>query len=171
MHIILQMLIVKDSMVLIHLTKITLLEKSCDYFVNVIIPSLVKEEVVKKVQPDSAVINELISKKKIKIKNVKNIHFINKVNEVNIFGGEAEVVALYWQENADYMATDDDNVRKRGLLLNLKIIGTPSIMFSLYKKGIINKEKIIKSINGLREIGWFSNIVLDKIMIEVNHEY
>jgi len=62
-------------------------------------------------------------------------------------------------------------VRKRGLLLNLQIIGTPSIILSLYKKGIINKEKIIKSITRLKEIGWFSNIVLDKIITEINHEH
>ena len=157
-------------MVLIHLAKITILEKSCDYFKNILIPQLVKEEIFKKDSPDSALVEELIFKGKIKVKDVKDGFLIRRANEFNIFRGEAEVVALYWQEKADYIATDDDNVRKKSILLDLKIIGTPSMLLTLYKKEIIDKEKIIKCIDKLREIGWFSDIVLDKILIEVNHD-
>ena len=163
------MLIVKDSMVLIHLAKITLLEKSCDYFKNVLIPELVQEEVLKKKHPDSILIEELIVKNKIKVKGIKNNALLKRAEEFNILRGEAEAVALYWQENAEYLATDDDNVRKKNLLLDLKVIGTLSILLTLYKKKIIEKEKIIKAIDKLRQIGWFSNIVLDKLMMEVEN--
>ena len=40
-------MIVKDSMVLIHLAKLTVLEKSCNYFKNVTIPDLVLKEIKK----------------------------------------------------------------------------------------------------------------------------
>jgi len=40
------MLVVKDAMVLIHLSRTTLLERSCSYFGDVTVPAAVKEEVV-----------------------------------------------------------------------------------------------------------------------------
>ena len=127
------MIIVKDAMVLIHLAKLSILEKSCDYFKNIIIPNLVYEEINKyEDYPDANIINSLIKSKKISIKNIKNINLIKKANEFNIQYGEAEALALYWQENADLLATDDDNVRKKKELLNIKLIGTPVIILILY---------------------------------------
>ncbi len=163
------MIIVKDAMVLIHLAKLSILEKSCDYFKNIIIPNLVYEEINKyEDYPDANIINSLIKSKKISIKNIKNINLIKKANEFNIQYGEAEALALYWQENADLLATDDDNVRKKKELLNIKLIGTPVIILILYNKKIIDKDKASLSIEILREIGWFSNALLDSVIMEVN---
>ncbi len=161
-------MIVKDAMVIIHLAKITLLEKSCDYFKNVVISELVyNETVVKgKEHPEAIIIKELAEKKKIKVKKMSNNLFVNKANQYNIQRGESESVALYWQENSDLLATDDDNVRKKKALLNLNLIGTPAIIFKLYKDSIIDKEKFKESISQLREIGWFSNAILDKVLME-----
>mgnify|MGYP001602506907 CR=1 FL=1 len=156
-------------MILIHLAKITLLEKSCDYFKNVLIPTLVQGEVLNKKYSDSALINELIGKKKIKVVSIKDSLLLKRAEEFNIFMGEAEVVALYWQENANYLATDDDNVRKKSLLLNLNVIGTPAILLTLYRRKIIDEEKMTMAINKLKQIGWFSNAVLDKILLEVKN--
>lgn len=50
---------------------------------------------------------------------------IAKANAFNIQRGEAEAVALYWQEEADLLATDDDNVRRKKDALRIKTIGTP----------------------------------------------
>jgi len=163
------MIIVKDAMILIHLAKLSILEKSCDYFKNIIIPNLVYEEINKyEDYPDANIINSLIKSKKISIKNIKNINLIKKANEFNIQYGEAEALALYWQENADLLATDDDNVRKKKELLNIKLIGTPAIILILYNKKIIDKDKASLSIEILRDIGWFSNALLDSVIMEVN---
>jgi predicted nucleic acid-binding protein len=70
------------------------------------------------------------------------------------------------KEKADFLATDDDNVRKKGEILNIKIIGTPAIIYKLFKEKIIGKDKLNSSINKLRKIGWFNNSVLDKILME-----
>lgn len=168
MHNILQM-IVKDAMVIIHLAKITLLEKSCDYFKDIIISKLVYEEAVEegKKYPEAIIIKELVEKSTIKVKKVGNKMLVNKANQFNIQRGEAESVALYWQEKADLLATDDDNVRKKSAILNLNIIGTPVIVLKLYKENMIDKEKFKQSISQLRKIGWFSNAVLDKVLMEV----
>jgi predicted nucleic acid-binding protein len=157
-------------MVLIHLAKISLLEKSCDHFRNIMIPDEVYGEVLKgepKGYEDIIVIKGLIEKDKIKVKNIRNKKLMEKANSFNIFRGEAEALALYWQEKADLLATDDDNVRKKKLILNINLIGTPAIILKLFRSKSIDRKKFIQSINELRKIGWFHQAVLDKLLMEV----
>lgn len=156
-------------MVLIHLAKITLLEKSCDYFKRIIIAKTVHIEIMKgkeKGYGDVALIIDLINRKKINVLNVKDSKLVEKASKFNIQGGEAESVALYWQEQANYLATDDDNVRKKSVLLNIKVIGTPAIILRLHKNKIIEKNKFIESVKELRKIGWFNNTIIDKLLME-----
>ncbi|MEM5802279.1 MAG: hypothetical protein QXQ18_02765 [Candidatus Aenigmatarchaeota archaeon] len=162
-------MIIKDSMVVIHLAKITLLEKSCEHFKNVVIPEMVYKEILlgkEKGYPEVKIVEELIKEKKITVKRVKNKRVIEKILEFNIQRGEAEAVALYWEEKADYLATDDDNVRKKSVLLNINVIGTPAIILKLYRGKLIEKEKFEESLRELRKIGWFSDAVIDKILME-----
>ena len=166
-------MIIKDSMVLIHLAKLTLLEKSCNYFKNIIIPMSVADEVKRGIKlgfEDAVIISNLINNKKIDILEVKNKNLIKKANEFNIQRGEAEAVALYWEKKADFLATDDDNVRKKKYLLEINVIGTPAIILKLYKEGVTDKSKTMGCISKLREIGWFHTAVLDKIQMEVENE-
>ncbi len=161
-------MIIKDSMVIIHLAKITLLEISCDYFKEACIPKKVYEEIIigKDVYPEVKVIQELVDKKKITVKKVSDKNLLKKTKEFNLYRGEAETVALYWQEKAKYLASDDDNVRKKSVILDIKIIGTPVIILKLYKEKVINKTKFMNSLGELKRIGWFNNAVIDKILME-----
>lgn len=154
-------------MVLIHLAKMTLLETSCDYFGNICIPEQVKEEVLGE-NYDSKIIENLIKTGKIKVKSIKNKKLIEKANEFNIQRAEAEAVALYWEINADILATDDNNVRKKRDILKINIIGTPAILLKLYREKRIEKKKLEESIRKLKEIGWFSNTIWDKIKMEID---
>lgn len=164
------MLVVKDAMVLIHLSKLSLLETACDLLRNVIIPKKVYRETVrvgkKKDYPNAVLIEEIINKGKIKVKQVKKNGLIKRARSFNIQNGEAEALALYWEEDADSLATDDDNVRKKKNLLDLDLIGTPVIILKLYKHSMIKKKKFKSSLDKLRKIGWFSNAVIDKIRLE-----
>mgnify|MGYP001611092362 CR=1 FL=1 len=163
------MLIIKDAMILIHLAKLSLLEISCDYFEEVMIPKLVSNEVlngIKNKYPDAKIIEGLIEEKKIIVKEVKEKFLIKKANQFNIQKGEAEVVALYWQEEAKLIATDDDNVRKKKILLNLNLIGTPAIILLLYQNKKIDNLKLKQSLTELKKIGWFNNSIFDKITME-----
>ena len=165
-------MIIKDAMVLIHLAKLSLLEKSCIYFKKVVIPTLIHHEILKGKEKgfvDVPIIIDLIKDKKITVKKVNNKSLIKKAEQFNIQRGEAEVVALYWQEKANLIATDDDNVRKKQVLLDLKVIGTPVIILKLYKKKLINKKKAEQCISELRKIGWFNNIIIDKLLMEVKN--
>ena len=108
----------------------------------------------------------MIGKNKIRVIKIKKKQFIKKAEEFNIKRGEAEALALYWQEKASFLATDDDNVRKKSALLNIKVIGTPAIIFKLYQEKLIEKNKFNDSLSELRKIGWFSNAIIDKILME-----
>ncbi len=162
------MLVVKDTSALIHLAKISLLEKSCKYFVNVVMPPLVYEEAMEGIErgyADATLIAESVKRRIITIKKVKS-GLVRKCNLFNIYKGEAEAVALYWQENADFLATDDDNVRKKGRIINVKTIGTLAIALKLLKEGVISKEKFEEAVSDLRKIGWFSEAVVDDMLVE-----
>lgn len=162
-------MIIKDSMVVIHLARITLLEKSCEYFKNVVIPRMVYDEILsgkEKGYPEVKLIVDLIEAKKITVREVRNRMLIKKLREFNIERGEAESIALYWEEKADYLATDDDNVRKKSMVLNIKLIGTPAIILKLYKEELIEKEKFEETLAELKKIGWFSDAVIDKVLME-----
>lgn len=162
-------MVVKDAMVVIHLAKITLLEKSCEWFKPVVIPEEVHREIIegqKKGYEDVKIVQELVEAGKIGVKRVRDKKLLKRAQEFNIQRGEAEVAALYWQEKADYLASDDDNLRKKSILLNLKLIGTPAIILKLYQDGLIDRSKLLESLQALRKIGWFSNAVIDGIVME-----
>ncbi len=162
------MLIVKDAMVLIHLSKLTLLEKSCELFGKVLIPELVYEEAVQKGKKrgyeDAVLIEEIADDGLIEVRGVKERELIDRANDFNIQAGEAEAVALYWQEEAGFLATDDDNVREKRVILELDLISTPTIIWKLLEENEIGEDKFRESLDILREIGWFSNAVIDKVL-------
>jgi len=162
-------MMVMDTMVVIHLAKLTLLAKSCEHFKPVVIPEAVHEEILagrKKGHEDAILVENLIKAGRLKVKRVHDKSLLKKAEEFNVQNGEAEALALYWQDEADYLATDDDNVRKKAVLLSLRLIGTPAIMLKLYKANAIGKDKFLESTQGLRTIGWFSSAVIDKMFME-----
>jgi len=162
------MALIADAMVLIHLAKVSLLGKSCDYFKKVLTPGCVYKEILKgkeKDMPDVPIIMKLIKDKKILVKKADK-DLIKKANQFNVQRGEAEAVALCWQEKADLIATDDDNVRKKRILLDVEVIGTPAIALKLFKENIIDKNKMKQCVSELKKIGWFSNTILDKMLME-----
>lgn len=165
------MLVVKDSMVLIHLAKTSILETSCEFFEDVIIPRKIWKETVKtggkKNYPDAALIGKMIEKDRIDVIDVEEKELIERARKFNIQGGEAEAVALYWEKNADILATDDDNVRSKAAHLDLDLIGTLPILVNMFRADRIGKEKVARSLDILQDIGWFSSAVLDKTKMEV----
>ena len=162
-------MIVKDTMVVIHLAKITLLERSCEYFKPVVIPEGVHEEILEgkaRGYEDVQVIEALINAGKLGVRRVRSKTLLKRAEAFNVQRGEAEALALYWQEHADYLASDDDNVRKKSVLLNLRLIGTPALILKLYKAHRIDGDKLHDSLQVLRKIGWFSQAVIDRILSE-----
>ena len=156
-------------MVVIHLAKVTLLEKSCAYFQRAAIPEAVYNEVMlgkEKGYPDATVVEELVKLNKLVVRKVRDGALLKRAREFNLQRGEAEALALYWQDNADYLASDDDSLRKKRVALAIRLIGTPAILTTLYRGRVIEKQKLGESVAELRNIGWFSNAVIDRILME-----
>ncbi len=157
-------------MVLINMAKVTLLEKNCDHFGEVMIPLEVFNETVvagkEKGKQDALLVEKMINNKKILVKEVKNKGLIAIANGFNVFDGEAEAFALYRESNADFLVSDDLNLRKKRDLLDAKIIGSLAVVLKLKKIGSIGDDKFESVIEGFREIGWFSNAILDKVLEE-----
>lgn len=92
---------------------------------------------------------------------------IKEIERFGIMGGEAEAVALYLDGKYDAIASDDNAVRENRALLNLKVIGTPTIIKWMFEKGVIEKKKAVESLEELKKIGWFEGGLLDRIIGEV----
>ena len=156
-------------MVAIHLAKTTLLENTCDYFKPVFIREAVLDEIMagsKKGYEDVGVVEALLRTGKLSRIRLRNKVLLKRAWEFNVQRGEAEALACYWEEKAKYLASDDDNLRSKRLLLNVKPIGTPAIMLTLYQAKRIDKDKLHDSLRELRKIGWFSSAVIDRILME-----
>ena len=68
-------------MVIIHLAKLSILEKSCNHFKQVLIPQEVYQEVLRgkeKLFPETSIIAELIKNKKILVKRIKEGKLVKK---------------------------------------------------------------------------------------------
>jgi len=166
------MLAVKDSMILIHLAKMHILNDSCKYFGKIIIPTKIYEETVvigkQKGHPDALIIEKAITSDLIKIKEVRNK---KKVSDLKIFGlhlGEAEAVALYFQEQAHFLATDDDTCRRNRIILGINIIGSPAIVLALFRKGAIARRKVLDCVSTLETIGWFDSEVINEMRRQID---
>jgi predicted nucleic acid-binding protein len=166
------MLVIKDSMVLIHLSKMSLLKTTCGFFGQVMKPPAVFKETVvtgrKKEYPDAIIIDELIKQKLIIIKKIKDSEKLRSIQKYGLGLGEAEAVVLYHQENADYLFTDDDVCREYRGILNINILGTPAIILLLFKNKKIDKTKAMESINILSQIGWFENELIFELKNRIN---
>lgn len=166
------MIVVKDSMILIHLAKMHILTDSCQHFGDIIIPTKVYEETViegkKKGHPDALIIEQTINSNLIRIKEIENK---DKVDTLKLFGlhlGEAEAVALYFQEKAQFLATDDDTCRKNRIILGLNIIGSPAIVLMLFRKALITRNKAIDCVLALDTIGWFDTEVMNEMKRQID---
>ncbi len=165
------MLVIKDSMILIHLAKMQILNDSCQHFGNVFIPKKVYEETVingkKKGHSDALIIEQTIHSNLIKIKGIKNK---DKVANLRMFGlhlGEAEAVALYFQEKAQLLASDDDTCRRNRIILGINIIGSPAIILTLFRKALIAKNKAFDCVSALETIGWFGTEVIHEMKRQI----
>ena len=165
------MLIVKDSMILIHLAIGGVLKEACLMFGQVIIPNTVHKEVVEKgieaKHADAHIVQKLEKEGYIQVVAIADNALLDELKKYGLQGGELEAVTLYIQEKADLIASNDDKVRKLRLILNLELISSPEIVFLLAKNEVITKIKAEECLLELKKIGWFSNIVINSIIEEV----
>lgn len=165
------MIVIKDSMVLIHLAKMAIFADSCRYFGNILIPEKVYEETVlkgkEKGYPDSIIIEQSIKGDLIKIKGVMDKRRVDNLRLFGLHLGEAEAVALYFQEKARYLATDDDTCRRNRIILGINIVGSPAIILTLLRKGLITRQKASDCVSALETIGWFDTDIIHEMQHQI----
>lgn len=165
------MLIVKDSMILIHLASTAILREACTMFSRVIVPPSVHKEVVEKGiekgHPDAYVIQKIECEGYICVVPVVDRSLMSELEKYGLAGGELESIVLYFQEKADLIASNDDKVRKLRLILGLNLVSSPDIVFMLSKNHMISGDRAVDCLSALRDIGWFSASVIDMIVEEV----
>jgi len=145
------MKVIADSSVLISLSAINQLELLRKRFSEVAIPQAVQEEVVieGKGQPGS---QEVQSSDWIKVQEVKDRSLIQLL-EVELDGGESEVIALGYEVNADLVLLDEKDARLRAKRLGLKVLGTIGILIWAKKTGHISS--LQEQLNALRDDAGF----------------
>jgi len=154
--------VVVNSSVIIALAKISKLELLKKLFGEIIIPTQVYEEVASDPTLPGAI--ETLTADWMRILQIKNRALFDELrSEIDI--GEAAVMVLAKEINADLVILDDKLARKKADLLGLEYIGTIGILILAKKKGLIKslKEELTK----LRNKGfWISNKLLQKILSE-----
>ncbi len=92
------------------------------------------------------------------------------VDNLKLFGlhlGEADAVALYFQEKAQFLATDDDTCRKNRIILGINIIGSPAIVLMLFINALITRKKAMDCVSALETIGWFDTEVIHEMKRQI----
>lgn len=153
------MIIISDTSSLILLEKASLLETLVNIN-KITIPKQVFKEAVeeglKRNFVDAVKINQLIRNKKINVKEV-----IKKKNfSISLGSGEKEAIELFYQEKADKIIVDDKKVLTLCGVLNIPYLTVHSILLGLFKKGLINKQKAIMSLEILSKEGRYSNDIV-----------
>ena len=165
------MLVVKDSMILIHLASVGVLREACIMFTHVIVPCAVHDEVVERGieegHSDAFVVQKLEREGFIHVMPVADKPLMHELKKYGLEGGELEAVTLYFQEKADLLASNDDKVRRLRLILGLDLISSPEIVFVMAKNKVIANDRATDCLLALKKIGWFSPSVIDTIVEEV----
>jgi predicted nucleic acid-binding protein len=162
--------IVADSSALILLSKCNLLAKLCNSY-EVFAPSSVISEVASdeiiETYPDAALVAELVSKRKIKIKDP--IEDKRKL-PLSLHLGEKDALFLALKLRKAVFATDDKKAIKAAKFLNLPFIITPKIVVDLFKINKIPYKEARRSIEKLSVIGRYSPDIIANALLALNEE-
>lgn len=159
--------IVMDSSALILLAKCGLMGIVCELF-EVISPSSVMAEVASKEMiikyPDATLINELTSKKKIKIQDHKSAGFHLPLS---LHKGEKDAILLAMEIKNSIFATDDGKAIKAARFLKIPFIISPKIVIELYKLQKITFKVARESIGKLNTIGRYSPDIIASALVSL----
>ena len=158
-------LVVSNSSILIHLSRIGKLWLLKEIFGKVIIPKAVYREctVENKIGSEEIKRSECIEVQEIKDKNFKNLL------QIFLDEGESEAIVLALEVNADLILLDESEARRIAKNLGLKVTGTIGILLKAKKLGLITNLK--REIELLRETGfWISETLIRKILQEARED-
>ncbi|AEM38526.1 hypothetical protein Pyrfu_0657 [Pyrolobus fumarii 1A] len=146
--------IVVNSSVVIALARVNLLDVIIRLYKEVIIPSAVYDEVVIRGQgrPGSEELEMLVQQGKARLLSPGDKRLVEALHDP-LGLGEAEAIALAL-EHGCIVALDDRIARSKARSMGLKVIGTLGLLREAYDTNIIDKDRLIQSLEQLRQHGF-----------------
>ncbi len=159
------LLVIADASSLILLEKTELLQVLIENGLSFMIPVEVKREAVDKGKenrfPDAFKIEERINKGSITVKEVNDKKMANEIMKAfNVASGEAEAIALFFQEKANILATDDRLAINACKALNVPTSGSVAFVTESFERGLVNQNKAIHMLEVLANEGRYKNEII-----------
>ena len=150
----------------IHLAKLSIIETVVSQFESYMISEKVYEESVMKAKPkygDAYVTEGLVKKGMIIVKAVKNQVLVKKLTEdFNVGEGEAETVALFLQEKASILATNDGRAIMACEIMGIPYTTSVSLIAYFAQKKPLSRQKALEALDALEKECWINkSIVLE----------
>ena len=160
-----------DTMVLIHLAKLSILQKKIEELKPIIIPHEVAKEATKNASrhPDAALIMKLIEKNEILVEEPEE-RITLSLEHLGIKNGELKAAALVLTKNENILFSNDPVFRTIGPLLNIRTIDTIALLVAQYKEKAIPKAQLLKHLEKMAEIAKYSQNYIEgvKKLLEEN---
>lgn len=159
-----------DACTVILLAKASVLESAAKAYA-ISIPESVYNEVLAgkdKKLVDALLTERLIEERILTLAATENPKLRDALMQDFSMGiGEADTFALSIEKGFDAVATDNKQGRKAALVNSLKLIGSPEIVMALFKTKEIPKDKTKKALKVLKNEGWFNELLIERLMEEV----
>ena len=160
--------VISDASTLILLQKITLLDKLLKNFSFSIPNEVYKEAIIKgkKVKSEDAYsIENKINKNLIEVKKIKNKDKLRQIiNEFGLGEGEAEAIALFLQENADVLSTDDHKAINVCKIYEIPFMTALTFVVECFGTELITKNEAKRMIKDLSILGRYKNELIYKAL-------
>lgn len=158
------MRIVFDSMVLIHLARLGILNEKLAWYEEVLIPETVWRETTS--QPEKYPDALAIAQSLLKAKNVKIIPSKYQKEQLELLGliqGERESVSIFLEEKADFICSNDPIFRTIAPLLHLRILDTVGLIIDQTKEKSITISKGVSLLKELSRIARYSSRYIEGV--------
>lgn len=161
-------MLVSDTSTLVLLAKVGCLEELILISSKIEIPIQVKEEALfEKDSYYAKFIHKLIQENKINVAKVENLKLKNILSEFRLDEGEAAAYVLFDNKKHKAILTDDGELIKLCKLKNIPFICAMAIIIRLYEKKILTKERTLKKLDELNNIGRYSKDLYEYFKSEV----
>jgi len=159
---------VLDSSAIIALSQLRYWKYLNQILDEILVPHAVFEEICVKGRglPGDAELRRLLNEGLVTVRKIRNRVLVDALLDPLALG-EAEVLALAIEENADYVVIDDKMARVRARNMGLKVIGTLRILRMIFDANLIDKNEFIRALETLKNIGFR---ISDKIIERVKQE-
>ena len=159
---------VLDSSAIIALSQLRYWKYLNQILDEILVPQAVFEEICVKGRglPGDAELRRLMNKGLVAVRKIRNRLLVDAMLDPLALG-EAEVLALAIEENADYVVIDDKMARMRARNMGLKVIGTLRVLRMIFDAKLIDKNEFIRALETLKNIGFR---ISDKIIERVKQE-